>query len=70
MLPISTEAFRFSRVKEVKIEDVLTEFVRSRCGKKTISEEYLQDLLTKQHLNFEETVLLNKSLKELALIGR
>ena len=58
------------RVKELKIEDILTEFVRSRCAEKTtISEEHLQDVLTKQHLKFEECVLQNKSLKELAVIA-
>jgi hypothetical protein len=52
------------------MNDILTKFVRSHCGKKTMSEEYLHSLVTAQHMKFEENVLQNKSLKQLAVTGK
>jgi hypothetical protein len=51
------------------MNDILTAFVRSHCGKKKTSEEYLHSLVTEQHMKFEENVCQNKSLKQLALTG-
>ena len=61
--------FVFRRLTELKMNEILTSFVRSRINKKTISEDDLQSFLTEQHMKFEENILKNNSLKHLAVTG-
>ena len=53
----------------MEMNDILSTFVRSHRGKRTISEAYLQGLITEQHLKFEEIVCKQKSMKQLAITG-
>ena len=51
------------------MNDIHSTFVRSRRVKQAISEAYLQDLITEQHMKFEDIVWKNNSLKQLAVTG-